>query len=90
MKSLTNLDGEAIKHLEETGADRWMRGGLYEYQRIKYENMKNNEMEKTKEYFHEFHKKRINTIKEMKITSGIAKSELDKQIAYRMKLADKF
>jgi hypothetical protein len=87
---LTNLDGEAIKHLEQADADKWMRGGLYEYYRIKHENRKNNESDKTMVYFHDFHQKHINTIEEMKKTSGMAQIELNKQIAYRQKLADKF
>ena len=55
MRNLTNLDGEAIKHLEQADSDKWMRGGLYEYARIKHENKKNKQPEKTKEYFMDFH-----------------------------------
>ena len=47
MENLTYLDSEAIKKdLVGTG-DQWMRGGLYEYNQMKQENIDTGEVGKT-------------------------------------------
>jgi hypothetical protein len=90
MKSLTSLDGKPVAHFEHENAEKWMRGGLYEYSQMKQENMKHNNHWKTMAYFQDFQDKHVNTISEMKQTSSNAEKEYTKQIDFRLKVADMY
>lgn len=75
MKSLTSLDGKPVAHYEQEAAEKWMRGGLYDYQQMRDENLKNNENDKTMAYFQDFYQKHTNTINEMKLISNVTKAD---------------